>query len=93
VIKARFVPLAISLFFFVAPANAAASRKVPRISRQNARLLENIGGYSDLEVLSISCVAGVRSLPDSIGKLTRLKELITDNGNGRSMNPLLPESR
>lgn len=76
----------------MAPGNAAAPKKVLKISRQNVQLLQNIGGYSDLEVLSISCVESLRSLPDAIGKLTRLKELIMDNGNGCSMNPLLPES-
>jgi Leucine-rich repeat (LRR) protein len=48
--------------------------------------------YPDLEILSINCIEDLHALPDSIGKLTKLKQLIIDNGNGCSMNPLLPES-
>jgi Leucine-rich repeat (LRR) protein len=93
-IKARssFIILAIGFFFLADLGKAAAPRKSLEISQQNAQLLGNIGGYSDLEVLSISCLENLQSLPDSIGKLTKLKELRIDNGNGCSMNPLLPES-
>lgn len=71
---------------------AAASEKRLEISEKNAKLLEHIGEYSDLEVLSISCVEGLQALPDSIGTLRRLKELAIDNGNGCSMNLVLPET-
>lgn len=91
-LKVAFVILAISLCLYAAPGTAPASRKTLQISEQNAQLLENIGGYPDLEVLSITCVEPLRALPDSLGKLTGLKELIIDNGNGCSMNPLLPET-
>src|SRR6476646_8020288 len=82
-------------FFLCATASHAAQVAPTRaieISEENARLLDKIGDYPDLQVLKISCVEELRSLPDSIGKLTKLKELIIDNGNGCSMNPLLPES-
>lgn len=69
-----------------------APTKALEISEENAQLLDKLGDYPDLEVLKISCVEGLRSLPDSIGNLTKLKELVIDNGNGCSMNPLLPES-
>src|SRR6266480_3261411 len=68
------------------------SVKVLEISEQNEKLLQQIGSYSDLEVLSIGCLENLRFLPDSIGNLTKLKELKIDNGNGCSMNPVLPES-
>jgi Leucine-rich repeat (LRR) protein len=74
------------------PGSAAGSRKTLEISEENATLLDHIGDYSDLEVLSITCLENLQSLPNSIGKLTSLKELRIDNGNGCSMNPLLPES-
>lgn len=77
---------------FAVPRTTAASVKVLEISEQNAKLLEHIGTYSDLEVLSISCLETLQSLPSSIGRLTKLKELRIDNGNGCSMNPVLPES-
>jgi Leucine-rich repeat (LRR) protein len=92
VLKAVFVILAISLCLYAVPGTAPAPRKTLQISEQNAQLLEKIGSYPDLEVLSITCVETLRSLPDSLGKLTGLKELIIDNGNGCSMNPLLPET-
>jgi hypothetical protein len=75
-----------------APGTPAASVNTLEISEENASLLENIGGYPDLEVLSITCVEDLQSIPDSIGKLTHLKELNIDNGNGCSMNPILPET-
>ncbi len=55
-------------------------------------MLDNLGKYPDLESLRISCLESLRALPDSIGNLPRLKELIIDNGNGCAMNPVLPES-
>lgn len=62
------------------------------ISEKNATLLDHLGDYSDLEVLSISCLEKLQSLPDSIGRLADLRELKIDNGNGCSMNPVLPET-
>jgi Leucine-rich repeat (LRR) protein len=55
-------------------------------------LLDKLASYPDLEVLQIRCLEDLRAFPDSIGKLTKLKELIKDNGNECSMNPVLPES-
>jgi Leucine-rich repeat (LRR) protein len=79
------------------PAPAAASEpatavKKLEIGEENADLLQRIERYPNLEVLSISCVEGLKAIPDSIGQLTKLKELRMDNGNGCSMNPVLPES-
>lgn len=91
-LKAAFVTLAISLCLYAAPGTATAPRKTLQISEQNAQLLEKIENYSDVEVLSITCVEKLRALPESLGKLTGLKELIINNGNGCSMNPLLPEA-
>lgn len=74
------------------PLRAVPSLKTLRISRQNAAALDHVADYPDLEVLSITCLESLRALPDSIGKLARLKELTIDNGNGCSMNPQLPET-
>jgi Leucine-rich repeat (LRR) protein len=71
---------------------AAASEKELEISEKNAALLGHLGDYADLEVLSIVCIENLQSLPNSIGRLTKLKELRMNNGNGCSMNPVLPES-
>jgi Leucine-rich repeat (LRR) protein len=75
-----------------AAADAAPGAKTLKISQRNASLLNKLPDYRDLEVLSISCVENLRALPDSIGKLAKLRELIIDNGNGCTMNPQLPES-
>lgn len=93
--RSTFITLALSAFLCVLAPNKDAAQTPTRklnISQQNASLLNSIGRYPDLEVLQISCLETLRSLPDSISKLTKLKELTIDNGNGCSMNPILPES-
>jgi Leucine-rich repeat (LRR) protein len=87
----RLITVAASFFLASALSGAAAPEKKLTISEKNAELLEHIESYPDLEVLSISCLESLQSLPESIGKLTKLRELIIDNGNGCSMNPVLPE--
>jgi Leucine-rich repeat (LRR) protein len=70
---------------------AVAPAKTLKISQRNQSLLGRLGNYPDLEILSINCLEELHALPDSIGKLAKLKQLIIDNGNGCSMNPLLPD--
>src|SRR5271169_624128 len=84
--------IAVSSFLLVPRSHAASSVKALEISERNASLLDHIGKYSNLEVLSITCIESLKSFPESIGKLTKLKELRIDNGNGCSMNPILPET-
>jgi len=62
------------------------------ITGENAQRLQELEQYPNLEVLSISCVEDLQALPVSIGQLSKLKELKIDNGNGCSMNPVLPEA-
>jgi Leucine-rich repeat (LRR) protein len=73
-----------------APASTAVKKL--EISDENAQVLQHLERYPDLEVLSISCLEGLPAIPDSIGQLTKLRELRMDNGNGCSMNPVLPET-
>ena len=79
------------LFFFTTLAYTAPGKELS-ISEKNARVLGQIASYTELEVLSISCLESLQALPDSIGKLTRLRELKIDNGDGCAMNPVLPET-
>lgn len=46
----------------------------------------------NLEVFEISCLENLEDLPEEIGELRNLEELIIDNGNGCSMNVSLPRS-
>jgi hypothetical protein len=87
-----FMGLALSCFLFAVQTAIPQSVRVLEISRQNASFLKQIGNYPDLEVLSISCLESLQALPDSVGKLAKLRELRIDNGNGGAMNPVLPES-
>ncbi len=75
------------------PQSGCASKtKVLAVSQENAKLLDRLQDYPDLESLSITCLEALPSLPDSIGGLSKLRELKIDNGNGCSMNPVLPEA-
>jgi len=91
-LRSNSVALAIAIVLSVAPASAAPGLKHLDVSPKNARALDRLANYPDLEVLTISCLEDLKALPDSIGKLTKLKELVSDNGNGCVMNPVLPES-
>jgi Leucine-rich repeat (LRR) protein len=86
------ITIAIVWALSAAPVRCAASAKILNITDENARLLDHIENYPDLEVLSISCLEDLQALPDSVGKLTKLKELNIDNGNGCVMNPVIPEA-
>ena len=90
--RSAFIAIVSCFFLFTLPVHLIAQSKTLEISEQNAQLLEKIGDYPDLVKLSISCLENLQSLPDSIGKLTKLKELDIDNGNGCAMNPILPEA-
>jgi Leucine-rich repeat (LRR) protein len=76
----------------VRPQAPHSAVKTLEISGENAELLGHLQDYPNLEVLSINCIENLQSLPDSIGALRNLKELRMDNGNGCSMNPVIPES-
>ncbi|MGB8261434.1 MAG: hypothetical protein WCE75_13830 [Terracidiphilus sp.] len=88
----RSLALALAMLVSAAPAYNAPSRKKLVIGPENARALQQLANYPDLEVLTISCLENLKALPDSIGSLAHLRELVIDNGNGCAMNPVLPES-
>jgi Leucine-rich repeat (LRR) protein len=90
-VQTALVAVLVSLAFLSAPA-VSEPGKTLKISGANAKLLDHLGEYKDLEILSITCLESLKALPDSIGALTKLKELKIDNGNGCSMNPALPDS-
>lgn len=51
-----------------------------------------LGTLVNLEALEMACLEKLEDLPEEIGALRKLRELIIDNGNGCSMNVLLPRS-
>ncbi|MFL6253390.1 MAG: leucine-rich repeat domain-containing protein [Pyrinomonadaceae bacterium] len=51
-----------------------------------------LGSLVNLEALEMACLEKLVDLPEEIGKLSKLEELIIDNGNGCSMNVSLPRS-
>ena len=51
-----------------------------------------LGTLVNLEALELACLENLEDLPEEIGKLGKLEELIIDNGNGCSMNVSLPRS-
>jgi len=60
--------------------------------QQMRHLPARIGELVNLEALELSCLEKLEDLPEEIGRLGKLEELIIDNGNGCSMNVSLPRS-
>jgi Leucine-rich repeat (LRR) protein len=56
------------------------------------RLPSRFGTLVNLEVFSFGCLEQLQELPEEIGNLRKLEELIIDNGNGCSMSVMLPRS-
>jgi hypothetical protein len=56
------------------------------------RLPSRLGTLVNLEVFSFGCLEQLQELPEEIGNLRKLEELIIDNGNGCSMSVSLPRS-
>lgn len=59
---------------------------------QMKHLPSRLGTLINLEALEMSCLENLEDLPDEIGKLRKLEELIIDNGNGCQMNVSIPRS-
>lgn len=51
-----------------------------------------LGKLVNLEALEMACLEQLEVLPEEIGALRKLRELVIDNGNGCSMNVRLPSS-
>jgi hypothetical protein len=71
--------------------------KVRRLALQNENpetkhLAPGLGRLVNLEALEISCMEKLEDLPEEVGQLQKLEELVIDNGNGCSMNVSLPRS-
>ena len=71
--------------------------KVKRLVLQNEdpetrHLTPRLGSLVNLEALELACLEKLEDLPEEIGALRKLEELIIDNGNGCRMNVSLPRS-
>lgn len=55
-------------------------------------LPSRLGTLINLEALELACLESLEDLPEELGKLGKLQELIIDNGNGCQMNVSLPRS-
>jgi hypothetical protein len=55
-------------------------------------LPSRLGTLINLKALEISCLENLEDLPDEIGNLRKLEELIIDNGNGCQMNVTIPRA-
>jgi Leucine-rich repeat (LRR) protein len=55
-------------------------------------LPSRLGTLVNLEALELACLEKLEDLPEEIGSLRKLQELVIDNGNGCSMNVSLPRS-
>ena len=51
-----------------------------------------LGTLVNLESLQMACLEKLEDLPEELGRLGKLQELVIDNGNGCSMNVSLPRS-
>jgi Leucine-rich repeat (LRR) protein len=59
---------------------------------ESRHLSSRLGSLVNLKELQISCWENLEELPNEIGNLRNLQELIIDNGNGCQMNILIPPS-
>ncbi|MCA1620526.1 MAG: hypothetical protein LC795_14695 [Acidobacteria bacterium] len=71
--------------------------KVRRLTLQQEdpamkHLPAELGTLVNLETLELACLENLEALPEEMGRLRRLRELVIDNGNGCSMNVSLPRS-
>ena len=71
--------------------------KVRRLALQSGdpemkHLPPGLGSLVNLKALELACLEKLEDLPEEIGRLRRLEELVIDNGNGCSMNVSLPGS-
>lgn len=71
--------------------------KVRRLTLQQddpamKHLPPGLGKLVNLEVLELACLENLEDLPEEIGRLRKLRELVIDNGNGCSMDVSLPRS-
>jgi Leucine-rich repeat (LRR) protein len=74
-----------------------APEKVKRLVLQSEdqemrHLPARLGTLVNLEALELACLEKLEDLPEEIGELRKLRELVIDNGNGCSMNVSLPRS-
>jgi Leucine-rich repeat (LRR) protein len=51
-----------------------------------------LGRLVNLEALELACLEKLEDLPEELGQLQKLEELVIDNGNGCTMNVRLPRS-
>lgn len=56
------------------------------------RFPPGLGSLVNLEGLELACMEKLDALPEELGSLGKLEELIIDNGNGCAMNVRLPRS-
>ncbi|HEX8191133.1 MAG TPA: leucine-rich repeat domain-containing protein [Pyrinomonadaceae bacterium] len=72
--------------------------RVRRLAIQGGEELElkhlppGLGRLVNLEALELACLEKLEDLPEELGQLQKLRELVIDNGNGCSMNVALPRS-
>lgn len=72
--------------------------KARRLAIQGGEDLEmkhlppGLGRLVNLEALELACLEKLEDLPEEVGQLQKLRELVIDNGNGCSMNVALPRS-
>ena len=75
-----------------------APAKVRRLAIQGGEdpeikhLPPGLGRLVNLEALELACLEKLEDLPEELGRLQKLEELVIDNGNGCSMNVALPRS-
>ena len=62
------------------------------VDPETRHLPARLGTLVNLESLEIACLEKLEDLPEEIGALRNLRELVIDNGNGCSMNVRLPRS-
>lgn len=82
----------LAVLLWGAPSQASSYLSSLEITDKNTDHLKNLADFTEVQTMSVECLSSVRAIPESLGKMPKLRDLQIDLGE-KCGNPLkLPES-